>query len=500
VKPKHVLIYIVILAGLAAYVFFGEIKRQEIQKAEETKAAKLVQVDRKDISAIEVNSKERGKIDLVKTEDIWMVTSPVKCKADERAVDTYLRTIADASRVRVIKEKDVNWGEFGLSEPDFTVTFKAKEANHKLAFGAFNPAKTSIYLRVDESPQLMLVEDTLKNAFNKTALDLRDKSVLAVANEDVERVVVAEEGKRTEISRGADKKWVMEAPEKIKVKATAMNRQVNALVALQASDIIDQPQKDGDPYGLEKPAITLEIGGPKRQQKLLIGKAKEDKEGAKQPPRYAKVEGRDPVFVIDGSVVKDLQLDPKQLEDRSILELQSNEVEKIEVGLEGKQWLAVKGQDGKWKLEKPEQKSKVENRVISELLWNLKELEWKSVKVAGPNDLKGLDLKEPKLVLTLSLKGKEEPIKLKAGWSLPPVNKPEEAAPDKKADSQPSGDKKDQPKQDPTAGRTEVVQVPPDTLNLMVEPAQEKGKVYVVDGIFLEDLRRSLDGLVKGNE
>ena len=283
-KPKHVLIYLLILAGLAAYVYFGEIKRKETRKAEETKAAKLVHLDKKDISAIEIYSKVNGTIDSIKTADTWVITAPIKTKADSVMIDSYLQTVADASRVRVIKEQGVNWAEFGLSEPEFTVTVQVKDAKHRLAFGSFNPSKTSFYLRVDDSPQLVLVEDTLKYALNKSLFDLRDKSILAVAVDDVEKVAVIEDGKATEVRLEPDKKWVMVSPKNIRLKATAMNRQVIAVTGLQAKEIIDDPQKQGDPYGFDKPALTLEIGGPKRMQKLLIGKPKGDKTGPGEPP------------------------------------------------------------------------------------------------------------------------------------------------------------------------------------------------------------------------
>ena len=103
----------------------------------------------------------------------------------------------------------------------------------------------------------------------------------------------------------------------------------------------------------------------------------------------------DLVFVIAGSVFKDLHLDPKQLEDRSVCDFQIPDVEKLDVRLGGKQWLAVKGPDDKWKLEKPQQKGKIENRLVTEILSNIKQLEWSSANVAAPDKLPGLQLKEP---------------------------------------------------------------------------------------------------------
>ncbi|MEW6351410.1 MAG: DUF4340 domain-containing protein [Thermodesulfobacteriota bacterium] len=497
-KPKQVLIYLVILAGVAAYVFFGEIKRKEARQAEEKKAAQLLDIDTKDVSGIQLESKERGNVELTKTGDTWVLTAPIKSKADDRAVETYLRTLKDASMVRVIKEQDVNWGDFGISEPELRVTVQAKEKKHTLAFGASNPAKTSKYLRVGESPKLMLVEDTLKNALNKSAFDLRDKSVLAVAEDDVERLLLSEGETTTEIRREGDKKWVMVTPERMKVKTASMERQVRALTALQARDIIDEPKSEGDPYGFEKPVATVQIGGKKRDQKLILGGPKEPPADPRiSPARYAKVEGRPMVFVVEGSVAKDLHLDPKQLQDRSVLDYQPSAVEKLEVNLEGTQWVAVKGPNEQWKLEKPAQAGTSESRWVREILWNLKDLEWKTVKKIGPGDVEALHLKDPKLTLVLSLKGKDQPITLKASWNPPPEKKPEAPAPDKEKTAPAEAEKKGQPKVAENEGPPQRETGPPTPLevNVTVDPTDEKDTAFVVDGVFLQELRGNLAGL-----
>ncbi len=63
-------------------------------------------------------------------------------------------------------------------------------------FGSTNPAKTSYYVRVDEQPKLLLVPDTLKNSLNKSVFDLRDKNVVGMSPEQVDRVSISSKGKK----------------------------------------------------------------------------------------------------------------------------------------------------------------------------------------------------------------------------------------------------------------------------------------------------------------
>src|SRR3990172_2919881 len=85
VKLGKLLIYLSILVALAAYVYFVEIKHKQEQQAIEEKAAKMVHLEKDKIVAVELLSRDKEKIELRKPSDTWILTSPIKTKADESA-------------------------------------------------------------------------------------------------------------------------------------------------------------------------------------------------------------------------------------------------------------------------------------------------------------------------------------------------------------------------------------------------------------------------------
>jgi len=427
-----------------------------------------------------------------------MLNAPVKVKADERAVTNLLTSASEAQSEKVLAEKDVNWNEYGLDEPRFSITFVTQDKKLELLFGEYNPAKTSCYLRVEGDPRLFLVADTLKNSLDKSPLDLRDKSVLALAPADVNRIIVAKGDQETELRREAAEKWLMTKPEQFAVKNTLVERALLALTNLTATDIIDNPKADGDPYGLEKPEESISLVGEKREQTLLVGKAVQ-KQGppGSEPDRYARVKGQDTVYVIGPRVLKAVTTDPNQLRDRTLLSFKSGDVEKLEVELDGKKWSLVLTKDGKWEMEQPEKKTLADVLPVTTILWDLRQMEWKSLTSPAPADISTLYLDKPRLVLSLFVKGAASPLIMKAGW--PPDEKKapkEEAAGGTPAASRPE-------KSQPKAGKKAEGKEPapeekptgPETMNVLVEPHDEKGMVFVADGKFVQRLRADLEKL-----
>ncbi|MBI5250830.1 MAG: DUF4340 domain-containing protein [Desulfomonile tiedjei] len=487
-KLRNISIYLIILVALGAYVYFVEIKHKKEQQAQEEKAAKILQLEKDKVVRVELKTSD-GTIELQKPGESWVLTSPIKTGADQIAVGSLIHSALDAKPEKVILEKDANWDEFGLDKPAFTITLATKDKKTEVFFGATNPSKSSYYARVDEQPKLLLVADTLKNSLNKSPYDLRDKSILTLAAEDVDRVVVSRGQESVELELQDKDKWLLTKPERFRAKQSVIEAGLNSLAAIKAKEIIDEPKTDGDPYGLDNPQESITIGGKNIEQTLQIGKAagevKASAPGA-TPNFYAKIKGHDTVYVIEGRAIKALKADAKELRDRAVVTFNPSDIEKVEITLDGKTWLATQGPDKVWSLEKPEKKDKLDNWAISGMLWSLKDLEWKSILKPGA-DPTSTQLSNPQLVAQFFKKGDKDPIVLKAGWPQEEQkkNEPAETSID---------DKKE------TTGKTTAVpdeKKTPSTVSVSVQPHEEENAIFVLDGNFLERLREDLQKLAE---
>jgi Domain of unknown function (DUF4340) len=506
-KLGKLLIYLSILVALAAYVYFVEIRHKKEQQAIEEKAAKIVHLEKDKIVEIELLSRDKEKIELKKPSDTWVLTSPIKTKADTSAVASLLHSITDAKPEKVVSEKDVKWEDYELDKPEFVVTLATKDQTAEIRFGSANPAKTSYYVRVDEQPKLLLVQDTLKNSLNKSAFDLRDKTVVGLSPDQVDNITISTEGKEIELKREAKDQWMMVKPERIRAKAAIIALNLRTLTNLTARSIIDDPAKDGDPYGLNNPQETILMAGKEREQTLLIG-APQKKEGGPpgaEPDRYARIKGQDTVYVLDGRALKSLKTNPDELRDRSLLTFNPADIERLEITLDGKTWLAAKDKDNKWSLEQPEKKEKLDAWPVTSVLWDLKDLEWKSMTKPAPADLASVHLDKPQLTVSLFKKGDREPLLLKAGWQVTAETKGHEEGAKKESqttgpEQQPSAEKKvESPPKGSSAEVTPDKATAPEGVSVSVQPQEEQGAIFAIDSGFISRLRTDLKRLTEKN-
>lgn len=496
-KLRSLSIYFAVFVALVAWLYFWEIKHKGQEKAAKEEAEKIVRIAKDKVVDIDIESKKNGKIAVRKPGKEWILSAPVTTKADEAAVDRLLTSAAGAKSERIIAEKNVKWEEYGLDKPELTVLIATPEKKLRLLFGGLNPSKTSYYLRVGDDPRLFLVADTLKNSMDKSTFDLREKTVLGIAPEDVDRIAFKAKGKDTELKREGSDKWRMVKPEQFRVKSAMLNKTLIDLTNLQAEGIIDDPKKEGDPYGLEQPEEEVILAGKKLEQTLLVGKeAKGGKGIGASGTRYARIKGREPVYEIDVSTLAPLQADPKVMRDRSLVDVKPTQIEKVEIDLEGKKWVAAKNSDKEWKLEEPA-KGPIQAWEVTSIIWDLKGLEWKTMNKPTQSNPGPLTIDKPKLTISLKVQDKNEPIVLKASWTdeseaTPDVSEKSTGAEETRP-SLPSD--KGKAKKDASAAGKELKV--PKIIQVQVEPNEEKGALFTVDGRYIERLRGALDELGK---
>jgi hypothetical protein len=493
-KLSKVLFLIAILSAVLAWLYFVEIKQREETKSTEEKASHLVQLDKAGIIAIDLDS-ESQTIELRKPADTWVIAVPVKTRADQPAVESIIRSLEDASPEKTLLDQNADWSQYGLEKPSFVVSASTKDKTIKLHFGEHNPSRSSYYLRIDSDPRLFLVADTLKNSLDKKLIDVRDKTIWGMSPSDIDHIEIYKNGVESALKSEPDGKWVMTKPQQIKVKKDAINRQLNALVNIEAKEVIDDLGEAYKSYGLEKASTWIRLKGKKLSQTLLIGNQTTDKKDAKEPDLYVQIEGNPTVFVIDGRKVSDLlRSDITHLQDKSVVDFSPGDVEKVSIEIDGKTWTAVRGADKKWDLEKPEKLSKLDGWSISSILWDIRDIEWKSIRNIKAEELSKFHLDKPQLIISVSDNRGNRTVTLKAGWEAE-FDSP--AGKNTIGQTKVNGDKSTEGHEG-NNNQVSIKPLAPPTVNMIVDGGEtEQGNLFVVDGNFVDRLRRNLDRLIE---
>jgi len=127
-----------------------------------------------------------------------------------------------------------------------------------------------------------------------------------------------------------------------------VNQILNRLNTTRIRKFDDEDPKNLSKYGLAKPSYTLSLllGANRAKKTLLIGKKHESY-------YYAKDESRNPVFSIDSSFVKVLNLKLNDLRSKKIAEFKISDVDSFVLQFSDSTIICKKDTSNKWVLVEP---------------------------------------------------------------------------------------------------------------------------------------------------
>ena len=287
-KTRTTVGLLVLVTALAVFIKFYESKRPNTAEARQ-RSQQVLNVERDKLEGITIQNGD-DKIELRKDGEKWRLESPIKDQADASVVQSLIGDLDFWQRDDTIpaSEIDINkLQEFDLAKPKLRLKLSGKDAPPELLFGKDAALENRMYVRFENSRDVFVVRNTVKNDISKKPEDFRDKKLTDATTLQVTRVVLKTPAGEMEIQKQGDN-WEIVKP----LRARADNQKVSDLISQVTSARINQFVADdrGDlqPYGLAQPrgSITLFRQGDNEGQMLQIG-APNEKEKEQVYVRFA---------------------------------------------------------------------------------------------------------------------------------------------------------------------------------------------------------------------
>lgn len=307
------------------YALYEKHYKQTWKQAEE-KTKLLTTLERNDIHELVIERRkpvEEGAtktpapapevIKLKRVENDWHLTEPVQAQADSGAVNGMLSTLTTTKQERTVDEKPTDLGQYGL-EPALVKVQIRKDSQspfQEIRLGKDTPVGYSTYASGATGPEVFKVAQSMKSAFDKPVKELRDRRVLAINRNDIQEVEIQSPGKSVALKRAEKDQWIL-PQENLPASKDEVNKIVNAITDLRATDFASDDGKGRAKFGLEpaKYRVVLTTGPDKKRTLLAIGT-----QGGKS---YAAVEGKPAVFEIEKDFGTKLEKPAKELRSREL--------------------------------------------------------------------------------------------------------------------------------------------------------------------------------------
>ena len=303
-SARSLLVLLVLGAGLGAYIYFVESKRDLTDP--ETRKEKVFTVETGKIEEVELRSPNGGTT-LKKNGSTWQIVSPVTAAADEYTVSSLVSALETLEMQRSLQDNPTSVDQFGLDPARISVAFKVAgdATQRRLDIGNKTPTGSDLYARIAGQPKLFLIAAHLEDTLNRSTFDLREKSILKFERDSIDAIRIAPAGSPavTLARTGAD--WRLTAPVSTRADSGAVDSLVNrASQATFKGVVAGEPAPASEAelrkYGLDRPRFILELGAGSTRASIAIGNKLDDSSV------YARDVSKAVVVTVDASLLNDL--------------------------------------------------------------------------------------------------------------------------------------------------------------------------------------------------
>ncbi|MDJ0765041.1 MAG: DUF4340 domain-containing protein [Myxococcota bacterium] len=309
---------IAVLAGLAGIAWWT-LREEDASQEESTSVPSFPIIATDRVDKLEIN-RYRGsgstlreeRIVLEKDGDLWHMASPVAYKAHQQLVALMLEALENIRVIDAITEDEKKHHVLEVDR-EFGVDVTVSSGNTQLVRFIVGVTRESVtFIRFPDSNVVYRTTGAYRRRFNKTADDLRDKTVTKLDPNSVTRVKYMGPDGVLEMVKEGDGEEASFTPSNVKIKNFNQQRaksNAHALTVLTTRGFAD-PSLGDDVTGLGDGATVVEFDAAKDGQKgtftVRIGSEKKH-----MRQTYAKTSLSDQIFLLSTHVAKRFRVSPQ---------------------------------------------------------------------------------------------------------------------------------------------------------------------------------------------
>jgi hypothetical protein len=335
-----------VLLALVGTLYWSQHKKPSDDVAKMSASADtpaILKLDEAAISSIELKGKNAAPIVLTKGDNgAWKITQPSPFRADEGAVNSVLSTLSSLNSERVVEDKASDLKQYGLVPAVLEVDITEKNnKTHQLLIGDDTPAGSAVYAAIAGDPRVFTVAGYKKNSIAQTLDDLRDKHLLTVSADKVNRIELITKNQEIEFERNKDE-WQILKPKPSRADSVEVGELVGKLadarMNLAAND--DEAKKIPGDFARATPVVTAKITDPSGTEELQVRKNGDT--------YYAKSSVTDGAYKVDASLGQTLDKKLDDFRNKKLFDFGYNEPAKIELHNGSKGFFLTKGGADWW--------------------------------------------------------------------------------------------------------------------------------------------------------
>jgi len=229
-KPKGLLIAVVLLAVLGGVTWWSNKSQADKSKAPADTTTKLLTIPDDQFQEINIKKLTGETLAIKKENGKWLMTAPKAMTADQDVAGSMASALANLSADKVVEEKAGDLKAYGLDTPTLDVQIPRKDGkSDHLLIGDDTPTGSGAYAKLANDARVVTVSATTKTSLDKRPDDLRDKRLLTFDSDKLSRVDLAAKGPAVEFGKSGQNEWQIVKPRPLRADGSAVDGLISKL-------------------------------------------------------------------------------------------------------------------------------------------------------------------------------------------------------------------------------------------------------------------------------
>ena len=321
-KPKGLLIAVVLLAVLGGLTWWSNKRQADKAKSPADAAVKLLSIPDDQFQEIKIQKVTGEVLDLKRESGKWRMIAPLELPADQDAAGSMMSALANLNADKVVEEKAVDLKQYGLDRPtlDVQIVRKDGKSNH-LLIGDDTLNGSGAYAKLANDAKVVTVGSFTKTSLDKRPDDLRDKRVLTFDSDKLSRVELTAKGPVIEFGKNGQNEWQIVKPRPLRADGSAVDGLVTKLKDAKMDLAETEAAKKFAAAGKVATVTVTDAGGT---QTLEVRRDKDKNVFAKS----SAVEG---LYKVNGDLADALEKSVDDFRNKKLFDFGFSDPSKVEV-------------------------------------------------------------------------------------------------------------------------------------------------------------------------
>ncbi|MGP8244914.1 MAG: DUF4340 domain-containing protein [Bryobacteraceae bacterium] len=324
-KPRGLLVAVVLLAVLGGAVWYSNKKEAQKEKAPADTSPKIVSIPDDQVADILIQRPGGETVELKREDPTkYVLTQPKPLAADIDAASSLITSVASISADKTVADKAADLSAYGLAAPLLSVRITRKDGKAvDLLIGDDTPNNSGTYAKLAGDPHVYTIASFVKSSFDKKADDLRDKHLLSFDNDKLTRVELSAKGGAVEFGKNGQNEWEIVKPRPMR----ADSGQVDTLIGKLKDAKMDgaaTPAEIAPKFAAATPVATASITTASGTETLEVRKDKDNN-------YYAKSSAVEGVYKTTADVGDALSKSPDDFRDKKLFDFGFSDPSKVDI-------------------------------------------------------------------------------------------------------------------------------------------------------------------------